>query len=133
LANPDQKQAQIHKNPWTVASTVASRHNDIPISHQLPPIHDDSGFLFPLTLQDILDAGDSEFRVEYALECLLRHGHLRAADVGKLLQTLRTLLQWGMISRYPDELDALVRELPGVHRCNDGTMALAKVCACMLS
>jgi hypothetical protein len=124
---PDFRQAQIHKNPWTVSSFVASRHSEIPISHQLPPIHEDFGFLFPLTLQDILDVGDSEFRVEYALECLLRHGHLRAADVSKLLQTLRTLLQWGIISRYSDDLDALVRELPGVHRCNDGTIALAKV------
>lgn len=98
------------------------------VSHRLPAISPQTGFLFPLSLEDVAAANDSPFRIQYALECLLRHGHLRAADVTKLLQNLRTLFKWGMIESYSDELDALVRALPAVHRCNDGTTALAKVC-----
>lgn len=122
---------QVHKQLWVLASPdrSPSRHKDdlLPVSHHLPPLHKDFKFFFPLRLEDITAAGDNEFHIEYSLECLLRHGHLRAADVSKLLQYLRTLLQWEVIGSYSQELDALVKELPAVHRCNDGTIALAKV------
>ena len=118
---------QIHKTPWVI-SPAESRHKlSGGVSHHLPRLHKTSKFLFPISLDDVTKSEDSEFRIQYALECLLRHGHLRAADVSELLQKLRDLRKWEVAGKYSEELDALVKELPAVHRCNDGTLALSKV------
>lgn len=97
--------------------------------HHLPKLHKDTDFLFPLSLDDLAKDDDSEFRIQYALECLLRHGNLRAADVSELLKKLQELRKWGASGKISQELDDLVKELPAVHRCNDGTLALSKVCS----
>ena len=122
---------QIHKKLIVLAREPSRHATTIP--HHLPKVHREHHFLFPLTSEDVQNAGDSEFRIQYALECLLRHGHLRAASISKLLEYLRHLQRWKVCGKYSEELEALVRELPAVYRCNDGTLALSKVCLPLLS
>lgn len=122
---------QIHKTPWVMHAAAESRHKDCSVSHRLPRIQEDTKFLFPMSLDEVTQAEDNEFRIQYALECLLRHGNLRSADVPDLLQKLRDLRKWNVAGKLSHELDALVKEMPAAHRCNDGTLALAKVTAAL--
>jgi hypothetical protein len=109
-----------------IVSSVQSPSLNTP-SHRLPTLS---------SLQEVLsriaeEAGDSSFRVQYALECLLKHGLLREHDVVPLLKKLLQLVRWdecGMPSR---ELDDMVARHPPVHRCNRGYEVHEEVC-CLL-
>lgn len=115
---------KVKRGTYTVSKTP-SRHTAI--SHMLPTEHLHPDILYPLTAQGIRDAGDSVVRILYALECLLRHGNLRVADIQNILQKLLDLSRLGKLQSVSKELENLVDSLCAVHHCNNGDEALRKV------
>lgn len=100
-----------------------SRHERVcgGVSHRLPPT------LAPLTDADFAAVGDTEHAVAFLLDLLLRHGHLRAADVPTVLGMLRRLCTWGAVRSYEVYLDAAANNLPPFHRGNEGDALLNTV------
>lgn len=86
--------------------------------------------LYPLFAVDRAtdEVQELKSRVQHALEGLLVHGNLRAADLPEFLSKLRMLWQSEAISSVPHVLEQLEAELPSVKNCNDGTAALTQVC-----
>jgi hypothetical protein len=62
---------------------------------------------------------------EYALQTLLRHGHLRAHDMPELRALCARLLQAGVFDSELEVLEDTVQKLPPCQRGNDGSLALA--------
>lgn len=91
------------------------------VSHGMPAALD------PLTSNDMEVAGDTEYGVRFALDVLLRHGHLRAVDVPRLLAMLQELRGWGVIAGFQTALEEIADALPPVGSCNDGTATMAQV------
>lgn len=91
------------------------------VSHHLPST------LQPLTSADFAAAGDTVHGVAFLLDLLLRHGHLRAADVPEVLVMLRDLCQWGELDSYSAYLAEAADNLPPFHRCNSGREVLERV------
>ena len=106
-----------------VVNMHGSRHEHVcgGVSHRLPAT------LKPLTPKDLSDAGDTEYGVAFLLDLLLRHGHLRAADVPSVLGMLRCLHAWGVVDSYQEYLQTAASQLPAFHRCNDGTAVTLEV------
>jgi hypothetical protein len=72
--------------------------------------------------------GDDGFQIQYALECLLKHGLLRQCDVQELLEMLLDLFILGRIEKPSRCLEGLVVQFPSVDRCNHGSEAFQQVC-----
>jgi hypothetical protein len=115
---------RIHQETRRVSQLTSSL--TIP-SHHLP-LPDSS--LNGLLLRAETEAEDDSFQIQYALECLLKHGLLRQSDVEDLLEKLLDLYRWGEGDTPSRELEDLVVYFPPVHRCNRGFEAFQKVCAC---
>eukprot|EP00892_Ulva_mutabilis_P008489 jgi/Ulvmu1/6011/UM026_0137.1 len=115
-------QLRVHREILAV-TMHGSQHASVcgGISHRLP--HD----LAPLTPDDLADAGESEYEVSFLLDLLLRHGHLRAADVPAVLGMLRCLYAWGDVKGYSEYLYEAADGLPAFHRGNDGTAVITTV------